>query len=295
MKWFKQGMLAFGVLCGVMLLNPQAAQAKTLKESKSYKIDLDGNGTKERVKCVGKETGEYNGYAVSIYVNGKKALSLSDDNAISAEISLLDINKNDSSQELYIHFQSESAGFEKGCGYRYKGGALKKLFTFSGKDAGTGRLSVMEKQPGDGKVYFSSEFYDFWLQQGYVKTSYKISSGKLKAEKKSVLNTTGSWRKQKYRATMSLKAYDSTGAKSEKFTVKKGDIFYVYKLKFKTPGKLSAGITYLYVRTADGKEGWIKNPQKRFYEGYNEGNGDWEGGWSDYAYVWGKSVAAPLQ
>lgn len=295
MKWFKQGMLALGVLCGVMLLNPQAAQAKTLKESKSYKIDLDGNGTKERVKCVGKETGEYNGYAVSIYVNGKKALSLSDDNAISAEISLLDINKNDSSQELYIHFQSESAGFEKGCGYRYKGGALKKLFTFSGKDAGTGRLSVMENQPGDGKVYFSSEFYDSWLQQGYVKTSYKISSGKLKAEKKSVLNTTGSWRKQKYRATMPLKVYDSTDAKSEKFTVKKGDIFYVYKLKFKTPGKLSAGITYLYVRTADGKEGWIKNPQKRFYEGYNEGNGDWEGGWSDYAYVWGKSVAAPLQ
>lgn len=163
MRWLKKGMLALGVFCGVMLLNPQTAQAKTLKESKSYKIDLDGNGTKETVKCVGKEMGEYNGYAVSIYVNGKKAVSVSDDHALSAEISLLDINKSDSSQELYIHFQSESNGFEKGCGYRYKGGALKKLFTFSGKDAGTGRLSVMEKQPGDGKIYFSSEFYDSWL------------------------------------------------------------------------------------------------------------------------------------
>jgi len=90
-------MLALGVFCGVMLLNPQTAQAKTLKESKSYKIDLDGNGTKETVKCVGKEMGEYNGYAVSIYVNGKKAVSVSDDNALSAELSLLDINKSDSS------------------------------------------------------------------------------------------------------------------------------------------------------------------------------------------------------
>lgn len=287
MKWFRKGMLALGVFCGVMLIYPQTAQAKLLKESKTYKVDLDGDGTKETVKCVGKAKGEYNGYAVNIYVNGKKAVSASDDNALSAEISLLDIDKSDSGQELYVHFRSESDGFEKGVGYRYENGALKKLFTFSGKDAGTGRLSVLQKQPGDGKVYFSAEYYDPSLQQGYAKTAYKISSGKLKIEKKSVRNTTGDWRKKKYRATTSLKAYDSISAKSEKFTVKKGDIFYVYKLKFRVSDNLSSGVTYLYVKTADGKTGWIKNPQKSFCEGYIEGYGGADGSWSEYAYTWG--------
>ncbi len=283
MKWFKRGMLALGILGGVILFNPQSAQTKPLKEAKAYQIDLDGDGTKETVKCTGKATGEYCGYEVSVYVNGKKAASVSDGNALSAMISLLDIDKGDSAQELYIHFQSESACFEQGICYRYENGALSKLFTFFNKDAGSGRLSVMEKQPGDGKVYFESEFSDMYVKQGMVKGIYEISSGKLKWVKKSVLNTTGAWRKQKYRTTMALKVYGTSGAKSEKFTVSKGDVFYVYKIKLKKAGDLLSGITALYIKTADGRTGWIKNPGKEFCEGYIKGDGSWSG----YAYVWG--------
>ena len=48
MKWLKKGMLAFFIICGVLLLHPQTAQAKLLAVSKSYKIDLNGDGKRKR-------------------------------------------------------------------------------------------------------------------------------------------------------------------------------------------------------------------------------------------------------
>lgn len=182
-----------------------------------------------------------------------------------------------------MHFVSDSACFEKGYGYRYQNGKLKKLFTFSNKDAGSPRLTIMEKQPGDGTVYFETEFSDTYTKQGYVKQAYKISSGKLKPANKTVMSTTGEWRKKPYKASTSLKAYSSVGAKSASFTLHEGDIFNIYKVKFKKAGKPQSGIAYIYVKTADGKKGWVKNPQKNYCLGYQE----YDGSWNEYAYTWG--------
>lgn len=283
MKRLKKGMLALCVLCGAICLHPQTVQAKQLTESKSCSVDLDGNGKKETVRYTGKATGEYNGYQVSISVDGKKLASLSDRNAIYAAVSLVDIDSNDTYKELYVHFTSESGCFEQGCGYRYEAGKLKRVFTLSGKDASSFRLSIMEKQPGDGMVYFETEYADPYTMQGYVKEAYKISSGKLKSAKKSVMSTTGEWKKKPYKATASLKAYRSIGAKSAAFTLSSGDTFNIYKIKFKKAGKPQSGIAYIYVRTADGKKGWVKNPQKSYCLGYSE----YDKSWNEYAYLWG--------
>lgn len=288
MKWLKRGTLVFFILCGVLLLHPLTAQAKKLKESKSYSIDLDGDGKKEMVRYEVKTNGnywdeEYGGCTLSIYIDGKKAASVSDKSALSIGVSVIDVKSSDKYQELYVHFTGMDNIFVKGCGYRFQNKTLKNLFTFSTKDVGSIRLYVLEKQPGDGMVHFRSEFYDRYVHQGFVKDAYKIKSGRLKQIKKSVMRTSNDWRKKKYKATMSLKAYGSIGARSAAFAISKGDVFYIYKLKFKKAGKPESGITYFYVRTASGKTGWVKNPQKSFYQSYSE----YDKSWKDYPYVWG--------
>lgn len=284
MKKCLKMLLMFGFLCVLLLAYPDTVRAENLEENTSYTIDLDGDGKKETVWYEITEINNENGCIIYLYVNEKKVLSLSDESALSANISIVDVKKGDKYKEVYVGFYEASDCFRSGRGYRYQNGTLKKVFTLSYKNASSFRIAIMEKQPGDGLVWFASEFYDRYLGQGYVKEAYKISSGKLKSVKKSILNTTAdtaitnnivyNWRMTSYKASCSLKLYAKLGNSSAVSTISTGEVFYLYKIRCKIPGKVRANvytdqsITHLYVKTASGKKGWIKNPQKSFYKGY---------------------------
>lgn len=281
MKRFKKGMFALCCLCAFVVVKADVAQAKALKDGKTYAIDLDGDGKKENIKCTTVAISDEK-CAIRVYINGKRITTvMPKDYSFWGSASVIDIDKKDGKKELYVEFGVENDCFAGGTAYHYANGKLTKYFTF---DAPTSfRMSIVESQPGNGTVYFIGEYGDDYVHQGYVKQAFKVSSGKLVPSSKTTLNTTSVWRKNDYKATSSFQVYDNIGDKSAKFTVAKGTIFHIYKIRVEKASSLSSGISYFYIRTSDGKEGWVKNPKKTFFIGRHAGNEEWD----EWGFQWG--------
>ncbi|MDD6207269.1 MAG: hypothetical protein PUB10_01970 [Clostridiales bacterium] len=278
MKWFKRGAIVLCLTCAATMWHADPASAQTFTDSKTYEVDLNGDGKKENIKWVGKKDGEK--YSVKVYVNGKKLSTATSNYGSDAQVSVVDIDKEDKKKDIYVQITSESDGFEKGFGYQYQKGKLKKTFTFD--QPATGRLSIEQKQPGDGCVWFDSEYGDSYFMQGYVKQAYEITAGKLKPVNKKIMNTTTVWRKTDYKATKTLKVYADIGDSTPSFNLSSKTTFNVYKIKASNPKALLDGVSYIYIKTADGKTGWIKNPKKVVIMGKTP-----EGDWSTSVLQWG--------
>lgn len=277
-KVLKNGIMLLVILCAVVMWNPIAAEAKEILRSTKYSIDVNGDGKKETIKWTEKAANEK--VTVKLYVNGKKAATVhSGDYALGAQVSVIDINKKDKYKDIYVQFTEEDDCFVKGYAYQYKVGKLKNVFKF--ENPTVFRVYIVEKQKGDGLVYFSSEYFDKFVMMGNVEQAYKIQSGKLQPVNQKVLKTTDEWRKNSYKTKKALKVYTHIGDKSSSFTLSKKDRFRIYKIKFVDYKDLNKGIAYIYVKTDDGKSGWVKNPKKKVFlgKGYY---GDW-----GYNYVWG--------
>lgn len=282
MKWLKKGLI-FSVMVGAMLFcRTENASAKALTMDKTYQMDLDGDGVKERIKWKGEEVGdELETYRVKVYINGKQVLSRKSKNhSFWADVSVIDVVKNDGKKELYIHYTSESDSFAGAFAYHYEKGAMKSYFELN--QAATTRLHIQEKQPGNGKVAYTCEFSDYYAYMGYVTQYYEIKDGKLKPVNKKTLNTTSEWRKKRYKTCIATKVYENVGDKTAAFTLPKGTEFKLQKIYVNKASNLGA-VSYIYVKTTDGKKGWMKNPNKLFLLGYS----DWDGTWSEYIYLWG--------
>ncbi|MGN0416247.1 MAG: hypothetical protein ACI4FX_12295 [Agathobacter sp.] len=277
MKRLKKGVIALCLVCTAAMWHTDIASAKSLSCTKAYVIDLNGDGTTENIKWTEKEFNDK--CTVKLYINGKKLATATSKHGLTAQVSVVDIDETDKYKDIYVQITSESDGFEKGFGYRYQNGKLKKYFTFD--QPTTGRLSILENQPGDGCIWFSSEYSDSYIMQGYARQPYEIISGRLKPVNKKVLNTTAEWRKKNYRATKALKVYAALGDEEPAFTLPKKTTFHVCKIKAKDAGKLYQGVSYIYIQTDTGKSGWIKNPEKEIFMG------EYDGTWTSYAYLWG--------
>lgn len=278
-KWKKKAAAVLCLVCAAIMWHTDTASAQPLEAGKTFKIDLDGNGTKESIKWT--EQKKNDKVTVKLYVNGKKLATMSSEYGIYSEVSVVDISKKDKYKEIYVQINSDSDCFAKGFGYRYQSKKLKKSFTFDTPAAS--RLSILEKQPGDGNVWFNSEYADSYVMQGYAKQAYKISSGKLKPVNKTVMNTTDEWRKMGYKSTKTLDVYTNIGDETPAFTLSTDDIFHIYKIKSVDYKTLYTGISYIYVKTDSGKTGWIKNPKEESFLGRYDSNDEW----IPSAYFWG--------
>lgn len=278
MKKGRRLIIALVIVCACLFMKTEVANAQSIECNKTIKIDLNGDGKKESLRYT--TSGEFPCRA-KVYVNNKKILSTKNNSAFDATLSVVDINKKDRYKDIYLQFTSYSDVFEGGVCGRYINKKWKQSFTFNPNDASSYRLGIAEKQPGNGKVDFEIEYHNPYAMQGYAVQSYQINSAnKLKPIGKTVLNTTNSWRKQIYRTTKSVKVYKNIGDGSSAFTMRKGTKYYVYKVKLKTVQDNE--IAYIYVKTSNGKTGWVKIPKSIFCQGR------WSNGeWSDYAYLWG--------
>ena len=274
----KKVVALFGIVCACLFVKAETTSAQIVRENETARIDLDGDGTKEKIQIV---TSGENPCVAKIYVNNRMIYSSKSNYALWATLSVIDINKKDKYKEMYLQFCSDSDCFEQGVCGRYVNGKWKKYFVFHSKDAASYRLGVVEKQPGNGKVSVSIEFSNPYAMQGDAVQTYVIDSkGNLKNNGKTILNTTSDWRKNLYRTTKAVKVTKKIGDKTAAFTMKKGTHYYVYKVKLKAAN--NSQITHIYIKTADGKTGWVKIPNSSFCEGH------WgDGEWSEYAYTWG--------
>ena len=279
----KKLLLVAGILCTCILVKTETVEAKiqnskVLEVNRTLNTDLNGDGKKEKVKFV--TYGEHPCTA-KLYINGKKVFSVKNENATYAEAEIFDANPKDKYKEIYINICSDSDCFEYGYCGRYVKGKWKKYFTFAGKDVTSPRIEVMKVDGRAKKAKVEIEFFNLYAMQGIAIQTYNIDkNGRLKCSSNKILNTTNEWRKNLYRTTRNIDVKKTIGGEKTAFTMYAGTKYYVYKVKLKKSG--GHEISHIYVKTTDGRSGWVKIPNVPFCEGGNDYDG-----WSADAYIWG--------
>lgn len=241
-----------------------------LDQGKTYKIDLDGDGKKEKVcyKIYGikecqscfigiRECGIYINDVVKKKINVGCGCDGKEKNIYKFGVS--DFNTKDRYKELIISFDYGEYGQDYKCdliAYRYNEKKLKKYFhnTFE-KWRG-----YCARQPGDGKVVVCG-FGDIVS----VYKVFKIKNKKLvEIKNKSGIYSINS-EYEKVVVEKEVKVQKTISNAKSEFFLEVGDLITAKKVKM-----IENYCEYVYIETGTGKTGWIKSEDwqelKELYE-----------------------------
>ena len=242
--------------------------AETLTEGKTYKIDLNGDGKKEKIKYTfsgdwGEE--ELSSYTFKLYINGKVMLKQTEKKDF---ISFMDIyvkpfdyNPSDKYVDLLIEYYGRD-DVSSTRAYRYK---KKKLSLLFNADNARGWWSSIPSEQGKDNYVIVENVRDTSIGDFYVPEQYSIKSKKLVFVKP---------KNSEYEISMfnrydldSIQWYEIENAATITLDDGSFDIidggteFYVTKLRCNTvadsSGNKYAQIQEVYITTDEGKSGWL--------------------------------------
>ena len=279
MKGIKKLLFAL-VLFGItVVVSPDNAKAEYLMMGEMYSIDIDNDGKKESIYYT---THDERPVYIEVYIDEKKVYEGKNKNSCYASVMIEDIDTSDKYKDVVIKFGSESDCFSCALAGNYVNKQWKLKYTLTENNVIGYRTGLAKSQPGKNIIRYEVEFSAGRARQGYVYQDYTIGKHKvLKPIKTKTLNTTKEWRQPRYRLTKSMMLRETPGDKNGIGTLKKGTEFSVYKIKCRNASTI-ADVTHIYIKTKDGKEGWIKIPSEEFLQGYTE-----YAGWCDDAFLWG--------
>lgn len=285
LKWKKLFTVMFFLVMAlsVQSVSAQAASVKkvcrNVSRNRTFYQDLTGDGKKDQVTL--KLYMDRYGYLVekaNVYVNGKKALTISDIGGYNATIQYVYQAK--SREFLQIYFTSDNDYVVKNCLYQYnkKTGKLVRVLNLSGSKG----------KPGDiVKVTSKSVRAEFSCQPaetGWINWVYEYTwkNGKfvLKsniADVKSSLSFydpgdgyTKYFKKNQFVTANKIKFYTSTSLGKTAFTANRGDVLTLKKIK------VSGNNVYLQFKKGS-KTGWQKVYRTNAYDysGSNPGKTGW--------------------
>lgn len=223
---------------------PSYINGYPIEPNKTVYYDLDGDGKKEAIKY--KIIGENKNYdyvkGIELYVNNKKIMK-NNTEALGYSVDIYDIDKKDSKLDIYISGSIEN-GYSayKALGQFY-GGKYHTVKVF--KDNGGGNIVLNKEQ--DGTFRYESFTGSTTMSHYTNYVNYKIEKGSLKK-----LSSGISTQQEYYMLAEDLPVYEKADKMSQKrFNLSGGSVVTVSKLTKKE------GIEFLYIRTLDGKQGWI--------------------------------------
>lgn len=232
--------------------NPSYVNGFYLEEGKTAYYDLDGDGKKEAVRY--KESGKNSSYGyikgIELYVNNKKVMEKKKE-ALGYSVWIYDIDKNDSRLDIYISGNVENGYSAYQALGRYNKGKYETIKVF--KDGNkTSELVVSKKQ--DGTFLCKSGNSSNAICNYSLNVSYRIKDNKLYKGSSTVGD--GS---QPYMLKTDVNVYAKSDKTSDAiFKLSYGDIVTISAITKKD------GTEYLYIKTLNGKKGWI------YTNGYNE-------------------------
>lgn len=246
-------------LCAMALhftsVNTAAKETKmqNLENNKTYYVDLDGDGKKETIRYYEVFGTQRDFVRFYLFINGKQCIYEYDEETIfSPSVQIADLNSKTKGKEVVFAKRGDSDSNIQTIVYQYSNGNLKKYFSFKDQKELV-RSELLCKQPGNGKVrivtdtpYYNSHFGCYHMQ-----INYKIVKGQLKKIAQKTY-TTGTYYEENgkikktpiyYYATKKLSVKKSMKSKKTKFTIKKGQRFYVEKINIS-----KKKVKYIYIK-----------------------------------------------
>jgi len=221
-----------------------------------YNTDLDGDGTREKIKLVTTQKKDYPDMIEKfiLYVNDKKVCEKKTEDAWGAEFFIFDINPKDSFKQLVVVTDSED-DIHNYYVFNYKNGKCKLSFTTY--------CDLIKDQDNNNRVKCMRAIN---CRLGYPKVIYefKIKKGNLVPVKNTILKVAenGLGSDFKFDAIYDLKVYsgkNKVNTKKVVKTLKAGDSFWIKKVigKYTKAGSFKAQYALIDVQDAD-EIGWIK-------------------------------------
>lgn len=205
-------------------------------EGKTYNYDLDGNGSKEKIKFI-KTSNDTASFKYDLYINDKLVTSIENKNNNSDSVYLYDFNIKDKSREICIE-GNDSIKIVKYNEGKY---FIKNIDHATGIDSynrNTGVIKVGRFSEKNKNLigYFSD----------YKVSDYKIEKQPIDYEINENMKST------KYKALENVKTYKYPNSSKVAYTIKKGDIVYAN-------ATYSNGTSnYIRFNSKSGKQGWVK-------------------------------------
>ena len=245
--------------------------AETLTEGKTYKIDLNGDGKKEKVKYTFSGNydddycEEYTSFTFKLYINGKVKLTQTEKKDYislgSVTVRAFDYNPSDKYVDLLIEYYGRDDVYSTRA-YRYKKKKLSLLF--NADNARDWWSSIPSEQVKDNYVIVEN-VRDSSIGEFYVPEQYSIKSKKLVFVKPK--NSEYEISKFNRYDVDSIQWYEIENAATITLDdgsfdiINGGTEFYVTKLRCNTvadsSGNKYAQIQEVYITTDEGKSGWL--------------------------------------
>ena len=185
-------LLAFVCCAGAMFAGANKVQAKrvvnkakTLEAGKTYLLDLDGNGKKEKVKYTEQDNMDKHYVRVKIFVNGKKYYQKKMD-GISARVIACDLYANKKGMNLMVFSEADSDCFCKAWILSCKKNKTSVVATFKNGDYNMlsiyriGDVITQTSAEGSFNISADTPFYLNSFGCGTYKIKCKITKGKVK-------------------------------------------------------------------------------------------------------------------
>ena len=245
--------------------------AETLTEGKTYRIDLNGDGKKEKIKYTisgdfdEDNYEEYSQYTFKLYINGKVKLKQTEKKDFISFVNIyvrpFDYNPSDKYVDLLIEYYGRDDASSTRV-YRFKKNKLSLLFN---ADNVRGWWASIPSEQGDDKYVIVENVRDSSIGEFYVPEQYSIKSKKLVFVKPENSEYTISKYEryqsdsiQWYEIENAVTIFHDDGSYDEIF---EGTEFYVTKLRCDTvkdsSGNQHAQIQKVYITTDKGISGWL--------------------------------------
>ncbi len=245
--------------------------ADTLTEGKTYKIDLNGDGKKEKIKYTFSgdydedDYEEYSTYTFKLYINGKVKLKQTEKkdfiSLCSITVRAFDHNPSDKFVDLLVEYYGRDDASSTRV-YRYKKNKLSLLFS---ADNVRDWWANIPSEQGKDKYVIVENVRDSSIGEFYVPEQYSIKSiilvfvkPKNSEYKISEYDRYQSDSIQWYEIVNSATIVLDDGSFD---TINGGTKFYVTKLRCDTvkdrSGNQHAQIREVYITTDEGKSGWL--------------------------------------
>ena len=237
------------------------SKIQNLKEKKTYKIDLDKDGTKDSIyfKLVNGKTYEED-YLVSLKVkiNGKTKTLKSDlYDVYEAHLQVTDIDTTDGYMDIWVYTIGGSEDIYYSALYQYRNGKFKCLYEVDYEEKNEDKIicGVLHKAKGNGTFYIKADrklFVDALIGNHYDLIPMKLKNGKATIKKTDTYSIAGIYNENN-QLTLDVETdfYKTAGSSKIGFTAKRFDKVKPVSI-YRSGEKL-----YVKFKNEKGKVGWL--------------------------------------